>query len=75
MKPFFKIAAIACALSAVSAGIAAAEMAREDAVKKCWEEAHQEYSKSSGTEINTSALAKGAYFAYAACMEKHGFQP
>jgi hypothetical protein len=75
MKAYLKIAALACVVSVVSIGIAPAEITREDAVKKCWEKAHQESPVSSGSEVNTSALAKGAFRLYAACMVEHGYQP
>ncbi|SFK73488.1 hypothetical protein SAMN05444581_11725 [Methylocapsa palsarum] len=76
MKFWLKTAALACVFSAGGSGIAWSEnMTREAATEKCWAEAHKEYPKDSGSDINTSALAKGAYFQYAACMEKLGLRP
>ncbi|WP_026606836.1 hypothetical protein [Methylocapsa acidiphila] len=72
----FKVMVLAGMTSVFIVGAAWSESADRDAtVQACWAVAHKEYPTDSGSDVNTSALAKGAYFLYAECMEKHGLKP
>jgi hypothetical protein len=76
MKAWLKIAALAFIVSTGWGGMAWSEnKTRESATEMCWMEAHKEYSKSSGSEVDTSALARAAYAHYAACMKRQGLDP
>jgi hypothetical protein len=75
MKACLKITALACVVSVVSIGIASANMTRMAAVQMCWEKAHKESPVGSGNDVNTSALAKGAFYLYSSCMQQQGFRP
>lgn len=76
MKVWLKVAALAFTVSTASGGFALAQNTpRDAATEKCWMEAHKEYPKSSGNDVDDTALARAAYFHYAACMEKVGLKP
>jgi hypothetical protein len=75
MKVCLEIAALACVVSVVWIEMASAKVTRTAAVQMCWEKAHKESPKSSGSEVNTSALAKGQFGLYTACMQEQGFRP
>ena len=75
MKACPKIAALACAVSMVSIGAASANAARKAAIQTCWAKAHKESPVDTGNDINTSALARGAFYLYQGCMQRHGFAP
>jgi hypothetical protein len=75
MKACLKIAALAYVVSVASIGMASANMTRTAVIQMCWTKAHKESPVGSGNDVNTSALAKGAYYLYVACMQRHGFPP
>ncbi len=76
MNARLKMAALACIVSTAWGGMALSEnMPREFATEMCWMEAHKEYPKDTGNDINTSAVAKDAYAHYVACMERQGLKP
>ncbi|WP_395664514.1 hypothetical protein [Methylocella sp.] len=76
MNAMVKTAAAASMFSAMFGAPAwAEEKNRDAAIEKCWMEAHKEYPTDSGNDVNTSGLARDAYFHYAACMQDMGFKP
>jgi hypothetical protein len=67
---------LTCIVSIAWGGMASSEsMTRESATKMCWMEAHKEYPKYSGNDIDNTALARDAYAHYASCMERQGLKP
>lgn len=76
MKAWLKMGALACVFSTALGGMARSEdVSRESTTELCWMEAHKEYPKDSGNDVNNSALARAAYFQYLSCMESHGLKP
>ncbi len=62
-------------ISLAFCGMALSDEKRSAASKACWMEAHKEYPKDSGNDVDTSGLAKDAYFHYVSCMQSRGFEP
>ena len=76
MKARLKMAALACIVSIAWGGMASSEnMTRESATQMCWMEAHKEYPKYSGNDVDNTALARDAYAHYVTCMERQGLKP